>query len=112
MKNLLLAIMLALAPMSALVTTTGCKTSQQVIAYKSLASTQVAVDSARTAFLAQYRKGLVTPENAALALQASEKFNAAFNAAVIVTRTTQAPTPANVAEAANAFLSIVATFTH
>ena len=98
--------------MTAIVTTTGCKTSQQVIAYKSLASTQVAVDSARSAFLNQYRKGLVSQEDAASAMAASEKFNAAFNTAILVTRTTQAPTPANVAEAANAFLSIVATFTH
>jgi len=110
MKNILLAILLITSPVTVPVLMTGCSTSQQAAGYKTLAVTQASVQTARAAFLEAAVAGKVPVETAVKARAASKAFNAAFNAAAITTKTTNAPTPQNVADAAAAFLAIVATF--
>ena len=109
MKNLLLAILLIIAPL-AYISQTGCATTTQQASYKTLAITQASVAKARSAFLDQYAKGKVPKPVAARALDASQKFNASYNAAILVAKTSNAPTTPAVEQAAAAFLSVVATF--
>ena len=100
-------VVLILAPL----TFTGCKTQQPIVAtYRTLASTQAAVMTAREAFLQRYQQGGIDAFTAQRALDASNNFNQAFSNAVLAARTTQAPTPEHVAQAAGQFLAIVATF--
>lgn len=109
-KNLLLLLASVVLAVSPLLVTTGCKAPQQVAAYKTLAVTQASVATARSAFLDRYAAGKVDEVTARKVLAASEKFNKAFNAAIIVAKTSAAPTPLAVAGAASEFLSIVSTF--
>lgn len=110
MKNLILAILLITSPVTVPVLLTGCTTSQQTVSYKTLASTQAAVDTARVAFLEAAQDGKVSIEDAVKARAASKAFRDAFNAAVNAAKTSNAPTPENVAALASEFLSIVAIY--
>jgi len=111
MKKLLTGIMLALALVATPAIITGCKAPQQVVAYKSLASLQVAVTQASNAFVAAVRAGKVPPEQVAKAIDASTKFNASYNAAIVIAKTSDTPAPQAVADAAAAFINLVALFT-
>lgn len=112
-RQLIPALILAaglILPASVLTFTVGCATSSQQVSYKTLASVAVTVDKARSAFLERVNAGAVDEATLRQALDASAKFNAAYSAAVLAARTTQAPTPESVAEAATAFLGVVALF--
>jgi hypothetical protein len=109
MKNLILAFALLTAPLAPIIFT-GCKAPQQVVVYKSLAATQATVDAARKSFLAAYQAGHVDQNAAQNAMNASLHFNNTYNQAVLIARTTSAPTPEHVAQAAAQFLAIVATY--
>lgn len=120
MKKLTTSILLGCALITAPLTvpilttvilTTGCKAPQQVVAYKSLASLQVAVTQASNAFVAAVRAGKVPPEQVAKAIDASAKFNAAYNAAIEIAKTSDTPAPQAVADAASTFLNLVILFT-
>lgn len=110
--SLLLTLTLSLIlPTAALTLGLGCAApSSQKASYKTLASVAVTVDKARGAFLERVNAGAVDAATLERALAASAKFNSAFNAAVLAAKTTQAPTPEGVAEAATAFLGVVALF--
>ena len=102
-------LILSIAPL----TFTGCVSPSSPAAvkiYKTLEGTQLAVDSARKAFMARVEAGAVDQQTAQRALEASENFNRAYNAAVFAVKTSSAPTPEYVASAAGQFLAIVATF--
>lgn len=103
---ILAAISLACAPLSFV----GCQSTPAVASYKTLASVQVTVDKARSAFLDAVNAGRVDNDTMKKALNASLAFNQAFNTALFTLKTTQAPSPESVTAAATAFLTLVAQF--
>jgi len=89
MKNLISLCVLAFAISLAPLTFTGCKTTPQsakAVTYKTLKSTQIAVDSAMKVYGTACAKGKVSLEKQARVDGAKAQFESAFATAVMAAR--------------------------
>ncbi len=102
MKNLILAFLLAFAPLSFTVTFTGCTTSQKGIAFKTLSATAATVDSMMSAYSDRVVAGKVDQATQVRVLQAKGNYELAFKLAVESTNGfLDVPTPIAVQQAAS-----------
>jgi hypothetical protein len=108
LRNLTLACLLALAPLSL---TIGCKSphTAQQLAIKSLETTWQSVHASRKVYAQLYKAGKVSAETHARALEADRQFRTCFDQALNASEQDWARvTPAAVAAAAESFINIVA----
>ncbi len=108
MKTLLLALLLACAPLAFVAGTTGCTTSQKAVAYKSLMVVASSVDAAMRAFADAVVAGKVGAATQAEVRDLHGRYSKAMQAAVAAARfDTASPTPDTVQALASQLLSLI-----
>lgn len=106
MKNILVALMLAVAPISFV----SCKSphTAQQLAIKSLETTWQSVHSARVIYAGLYKDGKINAETHVIALAADKNFRDNFEQALLAAEQDwKSVTPRKVAVAAESFITIV-----
>jgi hypothetical protein len=102
-----LVVFLPLTPL-----TTGCKTSPQEIAYRTLASIELTVDKSMTAYSDQVVKGAVDQPTQDKVKDIYGRYQTAFSAAVTAAKLNfNSQAPADVASLADSLVSIIGSIT-
>ncbi len=86
MKNLMLALLLALAPLAYVAGIAGCTTSQKAVAYKTLGAIAATVDTLLKPYADLVVAGKVDAATQIRIGELKTKYSVAFNAAVTVAR--------------------------
>lgn len=113
MKKLILALMLVCLPISFVVVETGCTTSQQVVAAKTIDGVAIAVDKAYAAFQDEVYAGRVSAEDAQKAAALRAKYQAGMNLAIAAAQgNLNAPLPDTVWQLAAELFGFIKPLTH
>lgn len=102
-------------PLAGIIESTGCTSSQQTTAYKTLASVGSLVDNAEKAYSDLLVKGVIPASTLPTEAKAYNDFQAAFNLAVVAAGfspsqplSTNVAAPQNVIDLGNAFVALIA----
>lgn len=115
MKRILLALILAFAPLVPLALTTGCNTTQsaQGIAYKTLRSTWLSVDAAMQVANELYQAGKLTPAQRLEIIAAHDKYRVSMDTAISAASLNwDSATPADVSTLARDVITLISLFTN
>lgn len=107
-KKLLLALLLLCLPLAPVVFSTGCKTTQEQVAYKSLKVTWDTVHRAMLVYGELYREGKVPPETHAKVVAIHKRYRASMAIAIDAAQLDwSAPTSAELTALATQLCSLI-----
>jgi hypothetical protein len=111
-KSILLAVALCAGTLTTHVILTGCTTTQNTVAYKTIYGVEVSTTAAYDVYASLVIKGTVTTNDVPKISKAYNDFQKATQTSILLSRNnTNAPAPATLIKAANNVIDLIASIT-